>query len=102
MLLFILCVLPLSFIALTSGANEGDVRLVGGNYHSGVLEVFHNGVWGGICDDGFDANDANVICYQLGFDRTRYWYRISRPNNYFFLVKLSWMCRNRKFNNKLP
>lgn len=32
-----------------------------------VVEVKINGTWGGICDDGFGFNEANVVCKQLGF-----------------------------------
>lgn len=33
----------------------------------GRLEIFHKGVWGTICDEGFNQAAAMVACRQLGF-----------------------------------
>ena len=33
-----------------------------------LVEVKFAGKWGGICDDGFSFNEANVVCRQLGFE----------------------------------
>ncbi|CAC5399583.1 DMBT1 [Mytilus coruscus] len=47
-----------------------NVRLVGGNYYwEGRVEIYHNGAWGTICDDGFGIKDARVICAMLGYNR---------------------------------
>ena len=46
-----------------------DVRLGGSsNTNEGYVEVQVNAEgWKGICDDGFDMNDANVICRSAGY-----------------------------------
>ncbi len=58
---------------------EGDLRLVEGeDAQSGRLEVFHDGVWGTVCDDLWETGlpsttsaqgfvNGDVACRQLGF-----------------------------------
>jgi len=46
-----------------------EVRLVGASGSRGRLEVYRNGVWGTVCDDGFTNAAARVVCYSLGYGR---------------------------------
>ena len=43
------------------------IRLSHGSY--GRVEVQYNGSWGAICNDGWDINDKNVACRELGYGR---------------------------------
>jgi len=43
------------------------VRLVGDSGSKGRLEVYHNGTWGTVCDNGFTDTAARVVCYSLGY-----------------------------------
>ena len=48
--------------------SKGAVRLRGASDTTyGRVEVCSNGLWGTVCSDYWDYEDASVLCNQLGF-----------------------------------
>ena len=48
--------------------DKGQLRLIGGQTErEGTVQLCQGGVWGKVCDNYLNANDAQVICRQLGF-----------------------------------
>ena len=51
-----------------AGCRHGEVKLVNGSIpNEGRVEICINNQWGTVTDDGWNSNDAKVVCEQLGY-----------------------------------
>ena len=47
---------------------DASIRIVGGtNEREGRVEIMYQGIWGTICDNGWDDIDATVVCREMGY-----------------------------------
>ena len=81
-----------------SSCIDGDLRLVGGpDRQSGRVEVCFSGVWGTICDNGWNDDDATVVCRQLGYPTkgmlNRIWFKTKDVWEAFLVRVFDTYCR---------
>ena len=56
------------YVDEATSCEDGDVRLEGGfSDPNGRVEFCQYRTWGAVCGEGWDDNDARVVCGQLGY-----------------------------------
>ncbi len=53
-----------------STCTHGAIRLQGGTFNQGRVEICNNNIWGSVCNNYWSSVDAGVACGQLGFSTT--------------------------------
>lgn len=103
-------VVGVAIISYAVCLSDASLRLVSSDSSYGAcagrVEIYHNGIWGTVCDDSWDIQDAQVVCRQL-----RCGYAVSALGNAHFgpgsgpitlddvvcsgTESTLWQCRNR-------
>ncbi len=87
-------------IVIIDDCPDGSIRLIGGDtQYKGAVEVCINGVWSAVCPVGWDVNEANVVCRQLGYTTTGMMIIIIQLKLYFCFT-LAVYNNNNNENNK--
>ena len=85
-----------------------DLRLVDGNgYNTGRLEIFHQGIWGTVCSDGWSQINSDVACRELGFSTGTFTREFGRGTGQIWLDDVRCTeadhslrhCRHRRFGS---
>ncbi|XP_069121522.1 uncharacterized protein [Argopecten irradians] len=76
----------------------GGLRLSGGRLPGeGRVEMNRMGIWGAICDDGWDDRDATVVCRMMGFNFGGF---RNRPGVYGIAERPAWMTNVRCYGDE--
>ena len=60
--------IPIMFTGSSDTSGNHPIRLAGGPAdNAGRVEIYNGGMWGAVGDQGWDMNDATVVCKELGF-----------------------------------
>ena len=93
------CIIATVSTRIWDNPYEGQIRLIKGyRSNQGLLEVYCNGEWGTVCDDGFDAVDAHVACRQLGY---RTYYAYDHLSLSVILFRNNFVCELTSFQHSL-
>ncbi|XP_013413091.1 deleted in malignant brain tumors 1 protein-like [Lingula anatina] len=78
--IFIVLLVSLQGPEGVQGQADGDIRLKDGDtQYQGRVEIYHNGEWRRVCEEGWGLNDAKVACRQLGYEGTHTAYNNHNP-----------------------
>ena len=65
--LFLLKLKNAIFDNILNSFSDAAIRLYGGiNRLEGRVEIMYQGIWGTICDDGWDDTHTGIVCRELG------------------------------------